>query len=46
MSLRDQRLRLEGKLAADRALIELPDLQAPTLSQDVVIIGAKEKNRT
>jgi translocation and assembly module TamB len=43
VSLEDQQLRLEGKIKADRAMIELPDFQAPTLSQDVVVVGADEE---
>jgi translocation and assembly module TamB len=42
ISLQDQQLRLEGKIKADRALIEPPDLQSPTLSQDVVVVGTNE----
>jgi translocation and assembly module TamB len=34
-----KRFQLDGKFRADRALIELPDENTPTISDDVVILG-------
>ena len=40
-----RRFQLDGKFRADRASIELPSLDAPTISEDVVILG-RDKPKT
>ena len=40
IALEQQRLRLDGELTADRGTIELTRETAPTLSEDIVIVGA------
>lgn len=44
--LRDARLTLRGNLAADQALIMLPDDSAPQLSDDVLVRGKTAKVQT
>jgi translocation and assembly module TamB len=48
-SVREGRVNVAAKLKADRGLIELPEADAPSLSEDVVVLGrsdAAEKKKT
>ncbi len=44
LTLDKKRLQLEGKFRAERALFELEDVDTPTMSSDVVIVGAPPKS--
>ena len=48
-SVREGRVNMAAKLKADRGLIELPEADAPSLSEDVIVLGrsdAAEKKKT
>jgi translocation and assembly module TamB len=43
LTLGQKRLQLTGKFKAERATVELPSYAGPTLSNDVVVLGARGK---
>jgi translocation and assembly module TamB len=43
LTLDQKRVQLSGKFKVDRATFELPSITAPTLSDDVVVLGARGK---
>lgn len=42
LTLRERRVRVQGKARVDRGRLELPKRNAPTLSSDIVIVGEEE----
>ncbi len=45
INLEKKRWQVDGKLTADRANIELPEQETPTISEDVVVLGKNTKNK-
>lgn len=44
--LHEKRLDINGQVAIDRARIEIPERAAPTLSEDIVVVGQEEATGT